>query len=179
VAVGECMTYSMGFKAQSPEALAQELLPRMADLQTLEASTLYRDPHQVATLHPARIPEQLQAFAHQSLKKILLQKQASQLALGECLSEPKAQVWFEAQPNQDISAGVVLDRKTKMLYDDRCMYINGESWRCAGADAKALRQLADKKFLSPKQIQTASTVLSELLQNWLQAGWLHVMGAEK
>ena len=34
VAVGECMTYSMGFKAQSPEALAQELLPRMADLQT-------------------------------------------------------------------------------------------------------------------------------------------------
>jgi 50S ribosomal protein L16 3-hydroxylase len=66
-----------------------------------------------------------------------------------------------------------------MLYDDRCIYINGESWRCAGADAKSLRQLADKKFLSPKQIQTASTVLSELLQNWLQAGWLHVMRVEK
>jgi len=182
VAVGECMTYSMGFKAQSPEALAQELLPRMADLQTFEASeasALYRDPHQAATLHPARIPQQLQVFAHQALKKILLQKQASQLALGECLSEPKAQVWFQAQPSQDISSGVVLDRKTKMLYDDRCVYINGESWRCAGADAKTFRQLADKKFLSPKQIQTASTVLSELLQNWLQAGWLHVMRVQK
>ena len=179
VAVGECMTYSMGFKAQSPEALAQELLPRMADLQTFEASALYRDPRQAATLHPARIPEQLQVFAHQALKQILLQKQASQLALGECLSEPKAQVWFEAQANQDISSGVVLDRKTKMLYDNRCIYINGESWRCAGADAKALRQLADKKFLSSKQIQTAGTVLSELLQNWLQAGWLHVMGVQK
>jgi len=182
VAVGECMTYSMGFKAQSPEALAQELLPRMADLQTFEASeasALYRDPHQAATLHPARIPQQLQVFAHQALKKILLQKQASQLALGECLSEPKAQVWFQAQPSQDISSGVVLDRKTKMLYDDRCVYINGESWRCAGADAKSFRQLADKKFLSPKQIQTASTVLSELLQNWLQAGWLHVMRVKK
>lgn len=179
VAVGECMTYSMGFKAQSPEALAQELLPRMADLQTFEASALYRDPRQAATLHPARIPQQLQVFAHQALKQILLQKQASQLALGECLSEPKAQVWFEAQANQDISSGVVLDRKTKMLYDDRCIYINGESWRCAGADAKALRQLADKKFLSSKQIQTAGTVLSELLQNWLQAGWLHVRGVQK
>ena len=182
VAVGECMTYSMGFKAQSPEALAQELLPRMADLQTFEASeasALYRDPHQAATLHPARIPQQLQVFAHQALKKILLQKQASQLALGECLSEPKAQVWFQAQPSQDISSGVVLDRKTKMLYDDRCVYINGESWRCAGEHAKSLRQLADKKFLSPKQIQTASTVLSELLQNWLQAGWLHVMRVKK
>ena len=179
VAVGECMTYSMGFKAQSPEALAQELLPRMADLQTFEASDLYRDPHQAATLQPARIPQQLQVFAHQALKKILLQKQASQLALGECLSEPKAQVWFQAQSSQDISSGVVLDRKTKMLYDDRCVYINGESWRCAGADAKTFRQLADKKFLSPKQIQTASTVLSELLQNWLQAGWLHVMRVKK
>lgn len=179
VAVGECMTYSMGFKAQSPEALAQELLPRMADLQTFEASALYRDPRQAATLHPARIPEQLQVFAHQALKQILLQKQASQLALGECLSEPKAQVWFEAQLNQDISSGVVLDRKTKMLYDDRWIYINGESWRCTGADAKALRQLADKKFLSSKQIQTAGTVLSELLQNWLQAGWLHVMCVSK
>ncbi len=182
VAVGECMTYSMGFKAQSPEALAQELLPRMADLQTFEASeasALYRDPHQAATLHPARIPQQLQVFAHQALKKILLQKQASQLALGECLSEPKAQVWFQAQPSQDISSGVVLDRKTKMLYDDRCVYINGESWRCAGEHAKSLRLLADKKFLSPKQIQTASTVLSELLQNWLQAGWLHVMRVKK
>jgi len=179
VALGECMTYSMGFKAQSPEAIAQELLPRMADLQSFEASALYRDPHQPATLHPARIPEQLQVFAHQALKQILLQKHASQLALGECLSEPKAQVWFEAQANQDISSGVVLDRKTKMLYDDRCIYINGESWRCAGADAKALRQLADKKILSSKQIQIASTVLSELLQNWLQAGWLHVMCAEK
>jgi 50S ribosomal protein L16 3-hydroxylase len=95
------------------------------------------------------------------------------------LSEPKAQVWFQAQPSQDISSGVVLDRKTKMLYDDRCVYINGESWRCAGEQAKSLRLLADKKFLSSKQIQTASTVLSELLQNWLQAGWLHVMRVEK
>jgi 50S ribosomal protein L16 3-hydroxylase len=179
VAVGECMTYSMGFKAQSPEALAQDLLPRMADLQTFGASALYRDPHQAATLHPARIPQQLQVFAHQALKKILLQKQASQLALGECLSEPKAQVWFEAQPSQDMSAGVVLDRKTKMLYDSRCIYINGESWRCAGADAKTLHQLADKRLLGSKHIQSASPMLSELLQNWFQAGWLHIRSADK
>jgi 50S ribosomal protein L16 3-hydroxylase len=179
VAVGECMTYSMGFKAQSPEALAQELLPRMADLQTFEASALYRDPHQAATLQPARIPQQLQVFAHQALKKILLQQQASQLALGEYLSEPKSQVWFEAQHSQDISAGVVLDRKTKMLYDDRCIYINGESWRCAGDDAKKLHQLANKKSLGSKQIRSASPMLSELLQNWFQAGWLHIRSTDK
>jgi 50S ribosomal protein L16 3-hydroxylase len=179
VAVGECMTYSIGFKAQSPEALAQELLPRLADLQTTESSLLYRDPHQAATQHPARIPEQLQVFAQKALEKILLQKQSSQHALGEWLSEPKAQVWFDTQPSQDLSLGVALDRKTKMLYDDKYIFINGESWRCAGADAKALRLLADKRTLSAKHILTASPVLSELLQNWLLAGWLHVLSADE
>ena len=109
----------------------------------------------------------------------MLQKQSSQHALGEWLSEPKAQVWFDTQPSQDLSLGVALDRKTKMLYDDKYIFINGESWRCAGADAKALRLLADKRTLSAKHILTASPVLSELLQNWLLAGWLHVLSADE
>jgi len=179
VAVGECMTYSIGFKAQSPEALAEELLPRLSDLQTTESSLLYRDPSQAATQHPARIPEQLQVFAQKALEKILLQKQSSQHALGEWLSEPKAQVWFDTQPSQDLSLGVALDRKSKMLYDDKYIFINGESWRCAGADAKTLHLLADKRTLSAKHILTASPVLSELLQNWLLAGWLHVLSADE
>ena len=179
VAVGECMTYSMGFKAHTPEALAQELLPRLSDMQAPQASLLYRDPRQAATLHPAKIPEQMQVFAQKAIEKIVFQKHASQYALGEWLSEPKAQVWFDTQPFQELNKGVTLDRKTKMLYDDRCIYINGESWRCAGADAKTLHQLADKKCLNSKQILTASPMLSELLQNWLQAGWLHSHCADK
>ena len=176
VALGECMTYSIGFKAQTPQALAQQLLPRFADMDVVKEAARYRDPSQAATGHPARIPEQLQAFAHHAIESALRQKHASEKVLGEWLSEPKAQVWFDSQDSQDLQKGVVLDRKTKMLYDQRYVYINGESWRCAGADARTLRSLADQRGLNHKQIQQSSETVLSVLEEWMQAGWLHPQG---
>jgi 50S ribosomal protein L16 3-hydroxylase len=175
VALGECMTYSIGFKADTPQALAQQLLPRLADVSAVKETARYRDSFQLATDQPARIPAKLQTFAQQALEQAVRQKHASDTVLGEWLSEPKAQVWFDAQGPQDLQTGIVLDRKTKMLYDQRCIYINGESWRCAGADARMLRLLADKKTLNHQQIQGASDSLVDLLNEWVQAGWVHPM----
>ncbi|NBW56074.1 MAG: cupin domain-containing protein, partial [Betaproteobacteria bacterium] len=123
VALGECMTYSIGFKAETPQALAQQLLPRLADTDTTNVSARYRDHKQSSTEHPACIPEQLQVFAQQAIEKAVQQKYAVDTALGEWLSEPKAHVWFDSQHSSDLKAGVVLDRKTKMLYDQRCIYM--------------------------------------------------------
>jgi 50S ribosomal protein L16 3-hydroxylase len=72
-----------------------------------------------------------------------------------------------------LRSGAVLDRKTKMLYDERSVFVNGESWRCAGADAKTLRQLADQRRLSAAHIERASESVKALLHDWLEAGWLH------
>ncbi len=177
VALGECMTYSIGFKAETPQALAQQLLPRLADTDTTNVSARYRDHKQSSTEHPACIPEQLQVFAQQAIEKAVQQKYAVDTALGEWLSEPKAHVWFDSQHSSDLKAGVVLDRKTKMLYDQRCIYINGESWHCAGADARTLRVLADKRLLNNQQIQRCSESLVELLREWMQAGWLHALNS--
>ena len=176
VALGECMTYSVGFKAQTPQALAQQLLPRFADMDVVKDSARYQDKSQSATDHPARIPDHLQAFAHHALESALRQKHASEKVLGEWLSEPKAQVWFETQDTKDLKKGVVLDRKTKMLYDQRYVYINGESWRCAGADARILRSLADQRALNQLQIRKSSATLLAVLQEWVQSGWLHPQG---
>ncbi len=173
VAMGECMTYSIGFKASTPQALAQEILPRLADFQEHTSEILYRDRQQQATVNPARIPAQLQAFAHESLVQAIRFKHATHTALGEWLSEPKSQVWFDAKPRQSLRSGAVLDRKTKMLYDERSVFVNGESWRCAGADAKTLRQLADQRRLSAAHIERASESVKALLHDWLEAGWLH------
>jgi 50S ribosomal protein L16 3-hydroxylase len=175
VALGECMTYSIGFKAYSPQALSQELLPRLADLQQTWPSALYRDPQQAASEHPAHIPAQLQLFVQHALAQAVNRKDACLHALGEWLSEPKAQVWFENQPHQNLQNGVRLDRKTKMLYDDKWVYVNGESWRCAGADAKTLRLLANTQCLNPKQINQSSQAVLSLLQDWQEAGWLHAL----
>ena len=178
VALGECMTYSIGFKAQTPQALAQQLLPRFADMDVVKESARYRDQTLAATEHPARIPEHLQAFAHHALESALRQKHASEKVLGEWLSEPKAQVWFDTLDPKDLQKGVVLDRKTKMLYDQRHVYINGESWRCAGADARKLRSLADHRSLNYQQIQGSSETLLAVLEEWGQSGWLHPQANE-
>jgi 50S ribosomal protein L16 3-hydroxylase len=178
VALGDCMTYSIGFKAQTPQALAQQLLPRFADMDVVKESARYRDQIHAATDQPARIPEHLQAFAHHALESALRQKHASEKVLGEWLSEPKAQVWFDTQDPKDLQKGVVLDRKTKMLYDQRYVYINGESWRCEGADARTLRSLADQRVLNHQQIQKSSETLLAVLEDWGQSGWLHPQGEQ-
>lgn len=172
VAVGKCMTYSIGFKAESPQSLAHELLPRLVDMGPEEAQARYADPRQTATTHAAQIPAALQKFAHKAVLQALQHPGDLNCALGEFLSEPKAQVWFEAQALPRTLKGLRLDRKSKMLYDDDFVFINGESWRCKGADAKYLRLLADQRFLEAAQVAKASPALKGLLQEWLQAGWL-------
>ena len=167
------MTYSIGFKAQTPQALAQQLLPRFANMDVVKESARYRDQTQTATEHPARIPEHLQAFAHHALESALRQKHASEKVLGEWLSEPKALVWFDTQDPKDLQQGIVLDRKTKMLYDQQYVYINGESWRCSGADARTLRSLADQRLLNQQQIRQSGETLLAVLEEWGQSGWLH------
>ena len=97
VAVGECMTYSIGFKAESPQSLAQELLPRLVDMAPEEHQARYADPRQAATLNAAQIPAALQQFAHKAVLQALKHPGDLNCALGELLSEPKPQVWFEAQ----------------------------------------------------------------------------------
>ncbi len=172
VAVGECMTCSIGFKAESPEGLVAELLPRLADMGPEQHAPLYQDPFQKTTQHPAQIPPALQAFARQAVQAAIKRSTALHCALGEFLTEPKSQVWFDAQPAPQTLKAVQLDRKSKMLYDDEHVYLNGESWRCAGADADCLRLLANQRELAGAQIAKASKEVKALLKDWLAAGWV-------
>ena len=174
VAVGECMTYSMGFKSESPQALARELLTRLSDMEPESTSALYKDPRQAATTHPARIPTELQSFAQAAVRQALKRQSDVHCALGEFLSEPKSAVWFEAQPAPRSLGAVRLDDKSKMLYDKDFVFMNGESWRCQGADARCLRRLADQRCLDEYQIAKASEEVRHLLMEWIEAGWLHL-----
>ncbi len=174
VALGECMTYSIGFRSPAAGELAQEILQRMAEQACDEAGdTLYRDPAQAAQTHCAKIPEGLVAFAREALEKSLRDPLALHRALGEYLSEPKAQVWFEGGQNPgDPDQGVRLDRRTQMLYDEAHIFINGESFLARGQDAKLMRALADQHYLSAAQLKKLSAGARELLDQWLDDGWL-------
>jgi len=179
VAVGECMTYSIGFKAETDHTMGAVLMGRLADTEPQGAALSYQDPDQLPTRHPAQIPAALQAFARHSVMQLSQRDADIRCALGEWLSEPKSQVWFDSQPPPRLLMGVRLDRKTQMLYDQDFVFVNGESWRCRGKDASVLRQLADQRQLSKAEVHAAPPKVRECLLSWWEAGWLNSLPVKK
>ena len=174
IAEGECMTYSRGFRAPARAELAQELLVRLSEgAAEDEQVQMYRDAKQEAVAEPGAIPAELQAFAKEALERALSQPLALERALGEYLTEPKPNVWFEASDGGAMLEAVRLDRRTRMMYDAQHIFINGESYRAGGKDATLMRRLANQRYLSSKDIQRASDEALELLSIWCDDGWAH------
>jgi 50S ribosomal protein L16 3-hydroxylase len=175
IAEGECTTCSIGFRAPGRAEVGREVLQRLLDDADDEAAgPLYRDPAQPATDAPGMIPAALTAFAADAVARLLADPSALARALGEVLSEPKRGVWFDAAQAADPaeSRGVALDQRTRMIYDARHVYINGESFRAAGRDAALMRRLADRRALDRGQTRALSGEARALLADWLACGWL-------
>lgn len=171
---GECMTYSIGFRSPKAGELAQDLLQRLAeDAVDAAGEDFYRDPRRAAVTGPAALPAELQRFARRAVQQVLRDPLALTRALGEALSEPKPQVWFELGRRLRPRHGVILDRRTRMLYDAEHIYINGESYRAAGRDAVLMRRLADARSLSDADLAAASAEARALLGDWCEDGWAH------
>jgi 50S ribosomal protein L16 3-hydroxylase len=174
IADGECQTYSIGFRSPQRCELARELLLRLAEeADESPGDKLYRDPGQKATDAPAEIPPEIRKFARAALKAALKDPSALDRALGEYLTEPKANVWFDPKAQPKTLAGVALDRRTRMLHDGRHIFINGESWRASGRDAALMRRLADRRMLGAADMGRAGADALALLRSWFEAGWLH------
>jgi 50S ribosomal protein L16 3-hydroxylase len=173
VALGDCMTYSVGFRVPQFAELGRELLLRVSESvdENLPPS-LYRDADQTAVQRPSAIPPALQSFAKKAVQRALKDPRALDRALGELMTEPKANVWFESGDAPKKLSKVRLHRRSRMLYDKHHIFLNGESWRASGSDGVLMRQLADKRELSSETIALASSGALELLKDWCKAGWL-------
>jgi 50S ribosomal protein L16 3-hydroxylase len=109
------------------------------------------------------------------LQRLLADRESLACALGEVMTEPKPKVWFE-EPDADwVPGAIALDRRTRMMYDDKHVYINGDGFKAGGADARLMRKLADQRALSQADVAKASDGAGELLAEWHSAGWLHAV----
>jgi 50S ribosomal protein L16 3-hydroxylase len=149
-------------------------LMRLADgVEPAARERLYADASQEGTAAPGAVPPALQDFAARVLQQALRDPQQVHVALGELLSEPKARVWFDLPVRRvDLSQGLRLDRRTRMMYDARHVFINGESFRVGGRDATLLRHLADRRRLAPAEVSLLSAQAQATLDEWASAGWL-------
>lgn len=135
----------------------------------------YRDPNQPATAHPAAMPAALQSFAHEAVAKCLAQPHALARVLGEWATEPKLQVWFErlqGDPAALALRGVRLHARSRMMYDTRHVFINGEALLAGGRDARLMQRLADTRALGAADIRALTPAAREVLMQWLADGWL-------
>ena len=176
IAEGECMTCSVGFRAATATTLTQELLHQLAD--DLEApdsgarERIYRDAGQPATDMPGRLPASLRQFAQAALQRALDDPRALDRALGVLMTEPKPQVWFDPGARLPAGSGVVLDRRSRMAYDDHHVFLNGEAFDASGRDARLMHRLADQRLLEAADVDRLSPGACELLADWADAGWV-------
>ncbi|MGF6211328.1 JmjC domain-containing protein [Comamonas sp. 4034] len=183
VAEGECMTYSIGFRSPTQHELAGDLLMRLSDVDDVDdcdssakaATPIYKDPKQAAVEAPGAIPPEMLEFARIGLEKRLAEPLALARALGESLTEPKANVWFEPEGNPAMLEAVALDRKTRMMYDGHHVFINGESYRAGGKDFTLMKKLADARRLDRRDVSGASDDALSLLSQWCEDGWAHAV----
>ncbi len=174
VALDECLTYSIGFQAPRHGDLAAEMLQRLAQDAPEEAGNgMYRDAEQKAVSTPGEIPPGLADFAQQALERALHDPQVLARSLGEHLTEPKARVWFDVVNGGTLAGPIRLDRRTRMMYDQHHIFINGEGFRAAGRDAQLMHRLADQRVLDAADFAKTSAQARSLMQTWFEAGWLH------
>ncbi|WP_394779103.1 JmjC domain-containing protein [Undibacterium sp.] len=181
VAVGECMTYSIGFRAPSYQELGEAFLHFMSD--TIELPGRYADPDLKPAANPAEISTAMLDDITDQLAKIKFSDEDMTIFLGEYLSEPKRSVVFNGPDNPltpkrftqaAIKNGVSLSLATQMLYKGKHVFINGESFAIGREDKVAILKLANDRELDGNAVKEASEDVQEALCTWYEDGWVQL-----
>jgi 50S ribosomal protein L16 3-hydroxylase len=181
IAIGECMTYSVGFRAPSYQELGEAFLQFMSD--SIDLPGRYVDADLKPTKHPAEISRDMLTQIAAELNKVRFTEDDIAIFLGQHLSEPKPSVFFSGParpltPARFAAAaskrGVILSRKTQMLYRGKHIFINGESFAAGSGDKALLTALANDRRLQGTAVATASADVLEALQIWYEDGWIEL-----
>jgi 50S ribosomal protein L16 3-hydroxylase len=184
VAIGECITYSVGFRAPAAQALAHQFLEFLQD--GLELDGLYADPDLEPTRHPGRLPRRMIDHAAAVLERVRWSRRDVARFMGAHLTEPKNHVVFDTPANPRSAKafsrevgrrGVRLAPATRMLTSGVDVYINGERHRSPAGDAALFTALADTRRMQPPVTPGAES--AALLYEWYLAGNIEICSAPR
>lgn len=172
----DCMTLSVGFRAPDMASLAQGMLEAAAEqiaarehgatspmaeppLPGPNLSARFRDPQQQAVSQPALVPDTLIEASVKAVKSLSFDAALANRFLGCWLTEPNPMAVFEPQAqSHELTAGtqLQLDRRTRMLYRDEMLFINGE---LASVKPNALlKKTRQRTLLEVKRVHDATHV---------------------
>jgi 50S ribosomal protein L16 3-hydroxylase len=179
VAVDECTTYSIGFRAASAQELAAAFLDFLRDDIALEGR--YADPDLATTSEPARIGLRMQRRIATMLSAVRWDARTVSRFAGAFLSEPKPIVFFDP-PRLPLGAaafaraianrGVAVDRRTQLLYDDDALYVNGEVCPWPAQGRVTLARLANERALPAAGCRNLPPPARAMLHDWYRHGFL-------
>ena len=174
---GDCITYSIGFRAPRAQELGARFLDYLQD--GLRLSGAFADPGREPARHPALLGNDLVGYARDALQRIRWANQDVVRFLGRDLTEPKACVVFSrparALPERAFAAackrhGIRLAPATRMLYRGGDFFINGETVAVAARPGRTLSRLADHRSLTPRAVLDRET--AGILYAWYRAGYI-------
>ena len=115
----------------------------------------------------------MREFAAAAVQRLAARPLGVACALGEWLTEPKPQVWFQPGEPAGPGSGLWLDPRSRMMYDEAHVYLNGESFRAGGRDARLMRVLADERRLPAADCRRLGAGARDLIDEWIAQGWVH------
>jgi 50S ribosomal protein L16 3-hydroxylase len=163
VALDQCFTYSIGFRAPRGAELGAAFLDWLHERGLPDA--VYRDPGLAPTRRPARIPREMLRFGTGVLARIRWTGADVVDFMGRYLSAPKPHVVFRRGGAR--GERVRLDPKTQLLYYGRRFFINGESLEVRAP--RLLRELADRRECERERLAPLGALIAE----WRRAGYVH------
>lgn len=177
VAEGDCMTYSVGFRAPSAQELATQFLAYLQD--RIQVDGMYQDPDLAPQRHPAEIGNKMLNQVSRMLAQIKWDRSDVEQFLGQYMSEPKPHVFFEppkppltpkAFAQRCSRQGLRLALTSSMLFHAGTFFINGEACEAEEAAREVLCRLADQRILPPgTQIGSEA---AQCLYQWYLLGYL-------
>jgi len=177
VALDDCITLSVGFRAPSGSELCAAFLDHLADRGLPESA--YRDPGLRPTARPASIGAPMLRRLRAMLSRLRWRTRDLDEFAGIYLSTPKPHVAFarrarvpapRAFARRLAACTVRLDPKTQMLYRGSRFYVNGEACEVRASARAAVRELADRRCAPGRRFRHGAAI--GLLREWYRAGFL-------
>ncbi|MBX9811869.1 MAG: cupin domain-containing protein [Burkholderiales bacterium] len=179
IAVDDCLTCSIGFRAPSAQELGTRFLEFLQDRLALKG--MYRDPGLKLQRHPAQISSAMLRQMRHMIGRIRWHERDVVQFAGQFLTEPGPLIVFD-RPHRPLTPqafalqaerhGVRLALKTRMLCRGHQLFINGERCETGSAAARVLLRLADRRRLPPRL--AVGKEAAHWLYQWYRAGYIEI-----